>query len=734
MRFEKRLWALGNVFTLLVVLLSLRLVYWQMARGDLLSPVLFDPVVAAGRYAGGLKSVRQDPGETIKLISADPALTSLQDLPQPVIQRTVDLLGTITRGSIYDRAGRLLAFDRIEEDGNRTRFYNEPSLAPVIGYVSGLRTGIAGLEYTYNETLLGLNRLDAQISRMVKEPVTGSDLVLTLDSGLQQAAEEALAGHSGTVVILDGESGAVLAMASLPRFDPNRILEPGYVEELTSECDEAACAAPFLNRAVQALYTPGSTWKTVTLIAGLDSGRLAPERVFDFGEPRQGPDGPYYVYEVEGGVIPDPNHREAQLSLELSYAKSANAAFARIADELPPEVLIEYATRLGLHAPDRERFPVELPALSSQVAAEVDRLYESRLLRAATGIGQGELLVTPLDMARLVLAVLNRGDMPTPHLVAEIRHPSGEVSPGPLVEQVVPGVMKPETASLVREMMIAVVEQGSGRKAQVPGLVVGGKTGTAQVGGDRLPHAWFTGFAEADGRSVVIAVLVEHSGEGSQVAAPIFAQLAQAALLQPAQAAPEERPEDSPPGPTPTAVLEPTPTPAPSPDEQEPPPAEEGGVPLPDIPYDPGKVDFTEVARQSCPGIKDGPVGTGQFVWPSVYQALSGGDFREGHPGLDLSAPQGTAVYAADTGQVVFAGWSGAIGYGNAIVIDHGNGFITLYAHLSQVSKHCGAKVQAGDLIGLSGNTGNSGGPHLHFEVRVPGGYLNPLKVLPIPN
>src|SRR5690606_30672793 len=100
--------------------------------------------------------------------------------PQPVIQRTVDLLGTITRGSIYDRAGRLLAFDRIEEDGNRTRFYNEPSLAPVIGYVSGLRTGIAGLEYTYNETLLGLNRLDAQISRMVKEPVTGSDLVLTL--------------------------------------------------------------------------------------------------------------------------------------------------------------------------------------------------------------------------------------------------------------------------------------------------------------------------------------------------------------------------------------------------------------------------------------------------------------------------------------------------------------------------------------------------------------------------
>src|SRR5690606_33134288 len=107
----------------------------------------------------------------------------------------------------------------------------------------------------------------------------------------------------------------------------------------------------------------------------------------------------------------------------------------------------------------------------------------------------------------------------------------------------------------------------------------------------------------------------------------------------------------------------------------------------------------------------------------SQYQALSGTDFKEGHPGIDLSAPEGTPVFATDAGLVIFAGWTGGIGYGNAVLIDHGNGYRSLYAHLSQVSTHCGAKVDQGKLIGLAGDTGNSSGPHLHFEVRVPGGY-----------
>jgi murein DD-endopeptidase MepM/ murein hydrolase activator NlpD len=155
------------------------------------------------------------------------------------------------------------------------------------------------------------------------------------------------------------------------------------------------------------------------------------------------------------------------------------------------------------------------------------------------------------------------------------------------------------------------------------------------------------------------------------------------------------------------------------------------GIFTPEILRDPNKKDIT-AADPSCADLRDMPQATGEFIWPSQYEALSGGNFREGHPGFDLASPPGTPVYAADTGLVVFAGWSG-IGYGNVILIEHGNGFRTLYAHLSQISTHCGAKVEKAQIIGLSGQTGNSTGPHLHFEVRVPGGYIDPVRVLPVP-
>jgi murein DD-endopeptidase MepM/ murein hydrolase activator NlpD len=155
------------------------------------------------------------------------------------------------------------------------------------------------------------------------------------------------------------------------------------------------------------------------------------------------------------------------------------------------------------------------------------------------------------------------------------------------------------------------------------------------------------------------------------------------------------------------------------------------GLLTPEIVRDPSKKDIT-AENPSCADLKDMPQATGEFIWPSQFGALSGGNFREGHPGFDLAAPPGSAVYAADTGLVVFAGWTG-IGYGNTVMIDHGNGFRTLYAHLSQVSTYCGAQVEKGKVIGLSGDTGNSTGPHLHFEVRVPGGYINPVRVLPVP-
>jgi len=702
-----------DAFILILVLISIRLIYWQMLRGNELQPT--------GLASGGL-----DGGSV--------SLGNLQALPQPMIQRLRDQLATITRGSIYDRNGRLLAAEQVDAQGDPVRFYTEPSLAPVIGSVSGLGIGISGLEHAFNGQLLGQNSLAASYNRMLHLPVTGDDLILTIDSSLQRKAEEALAGRAGSVTVLDAQTGAILAMASLPRFDPNRFLETGYLSGLQAGCNGSAqCNAPLLNRATQALYSPGSTWKTVVLIAALDSGQVSPSTVFDFGEPLQGAGGPYYVYRVDGSVIADPNHTEARLSLELSYAKSANAAFARIGNEMPPAVMLDYAARFGFSAPAGQHFPFEFDSSPAQLANDVKSLYKNNLLRAVTAIGQGELLASPLNMAMVVLAVYNNGELPLPYLVVGERDPQGSQAVIQPERVVIHKTMKPETAQIVRKMMESVVKQGSGAKAAITGVVVGGKTGTAQVGGDQPAHAWFIGFAQQAERAVVVVVMIENGGEGSQVAAPIFAKIAADALR--VVGAPVQEPLPAPTQALPTAtqkpaVSAPSITPAAKAVTPAPPPAIPG-IPAPDIPYPPGTVDFTE-RDASCPGSPKGVVGSGKFIWPSVFQSISGDVFKAGHPGIDLALPTGSVVYAADGGLVMFAGWS-SLGYGNTIVIDHGNGYKTLYAHLTQVSQYCGAKVNSGQVIGLSGSTGNSLGPHLHFEVRVPGGYLNPLKVLSMP-
>jgi penicillin-binding protein A len=744
MTLEKRIWNIGHLVAILLLVLSVRIVYWQMVRGTDLTPLALNPVAVAANYPRGSQTGSSSP--TVDSPEGGGQIANLQSLPQPVIQRTMDLLSTITRGSIYDRSGRLLAYDGENESGERIRFYTEPSLAHVIGYTSGLRTGISGLELTYNDILFGLNRLDSRFAQLLHQPITGNDIFLTIDSQIQRAAEIALQGHAGSIVVMDGQSGAVLALANAPRFDPNLILNEGYLADLIESCGDAPeCRAPLLNRAAQGAYAPGSTWKTVTLIGALDTGQVSPATVFDFGQPVRSPSGTYFVYEVDGGIIPDPNHREARLDLELSYAKSANAAFARLGDEMPPDVLVDYAARLGFSRSQAERYPLEIDYTPSVLANDVNSLTENNLLRAVTAIGQGELLTSPLNMGMITLAVLNEGNLPIPYFVESIREPGGRTSNGPALGQVIGGIMKPETAETVRQMMIAVVEKGSASRARVAGLTTGGKTGTAQVGGSQLPHAWFTGFAENNERTVVIVVLLENAGEGSLEAAPVFAELAKVALGalgQPVEevlpellptARPPEEPSIETPTPTPALTLEETPQDTP-PAEPTPTPTENPfpGIPTPEIYRDPSKVDLT-AGSASCVVTREGVEGTGTFIWPSQYQALSGGDFKVGHPGLDLNAPNGSAVYAADTGVIIFAGWTGAVGYGNAILIDHGNGYQTLYAHLSQVSTHCGAKVDQGKLIGLSGNTGNSTGPHLHFEVRVPGGYINPLRVLPTP-
>lgn len=497
MTLERRAWIIARGMAVLLVLASLQGVYWQLWRGRALQPVVLDPVDAAREYA----RLRGEP----VVDSQDEQLLGLVDLPQPVIQRTVQMLSGIQRGTIYDRAGTLLAEDQ-GVPGNYRRIYYEPSLAHVIGYTSALRTGINGLEASYNDSLLGFDRLDTEIDRVMHRPFRGSSLVLTIDNRIQKAAAQALDGRPGAVIVLDGHSGAVLAMTSTPSYDPNLISTPGYIASLSE--------GELVNRATQGLFTPGSTYKMVTLITALETGRVEPDTVIDFGEPRKTAEGRiYYVYEVDGGQIIDPNHEQSRLDITQSFVYSANITFAKIGNEMDPDVMIEYAARMGFSEENyTRRFPVELPVSVPQLANDLDSIRTNNLLRAHTAYGQGELLTTPLNMAMIVQAVVNEGTVPIPYLVESIRSPQNEILRATPNGRTTRELMSAETANQVKDMMIAAVQHTYQDGMVGPGILAGGKTGTAQLDGNLEPHSWFVGFAEQGDWNVVIAVLLEHGG------------------------------------------------------------------------------------------------------------------------------------------------------------------------------------------------------------------------------
>jgi peptidoglycan glycosyltransferase len=559
MTLERRIWHIGIALVLLLLLISCRMAYWHLAKGPAYRPNASHaiangdeetreggatetavtatlgvatqmPEAMLGETPGAVPTSlpTETPRHPIRPIGTpEPTMPSTKTpIPTATPTPTIDV-AAITRGTIYDRNGCRLAHDVEDKDGKPFRFYTEPSLAHIVGYLSGLRIGVTGIEKTYDSTLLGLDQPERPAGQLLR----GNDVYLTIDSYVQRAAAQALAGKVGAIVVLDARTGAVLAMASSPTFDPNRILDPDYARELEN-CDGSTnCRQVLFNRAAQGRYTPGSTWKTVTLIAALETGQVSRETVFDFGPPLRDKNGRiYYVYTVDGFSIVDPNHQEQQLDLVRSFAVSANAAFARIGDEMPADVLVDYAARLGFSRRDGSPPPIEIDASAARLAIDPQSLYTDSPLRASTAIGQGELLASPLSLALVTMAVVNDGDVPAPHLTLSVVDPAGKLLISEPNGYWLRGTMRPETAALVRELMIQVVRNGTGARANVSGFVVGGKTGTAQVGDDLAPHAWFTGFVQGDERAIVITVIIENGGAGSQAAAPLFAQVADAAM------------------------------------------------------------------------------------------------------------------------------------------------------------------------------------------------------------
>jgi peptidoglycan glycosyltransferase len=427
------------------------------------------------------------------------------------------------RGLIRDRAGTVLASNKKDKNGEPYRVYRDVSMSQVIGYASRF-FGTAGLERTYDAELTGLISPDAVADALRKfqtEPYDPQDLTLSISLPLQRAAVRGLGSDKGAVVMLDPKTGQVLALASTPTYNASTIANPATGQDAFAALQKNA-AQPLLPRATQGRYVPGSVFKIVTEFAGLGSGASTPATTFA-QQPAAEKNGllvsGFRVHEHPG--VP-------AISLDLLHATevSSNIFFALVGLKTSGEKLADWAGRLGFGAP----IPFELPTAPSQVTnggGSAGGGFSDRVEIANASYGQAETLVTPLQMALVAATVANGGVEMKPYLVTAFSSTkSGKRTIGP---QQLHDVVSPNITNAIRDAMVQAVEGDLGRQfttgAQIPGVTVAGKSGTAELGGSGEPHSWFIGFAPAENPKVAIAVLVEQGGRGAERAAPLAGQL-----------------------------------------------------------------------------------------------------------------------------------------------------------------------------------------------------------------
>jgi peptidoglycan glycosyltransferase len=423
------------------------------------------------------------------------------------------------RGAIRTADGVVLARSVPAGPGRYRRIYPSGELAAhAVGYFSA-RYGRTGVESAMNETLLG-KRTFASFADLVAAssgvPVRGNDVVLTIDSKVQRAAQEALAGRRGAVVAIDPRTGAVLALASNPTYAPSAI------EKEFGRYQAAGADAPLVNRATKSLYPPGSTFKVVTLAGGFASKVCTPETVYPAPASMQ----------IGGGKVSNfKGVGFAPSTVEQATARSINTVFGQIGAQIGADRLVKQADAFGFDAVP----PIETGAAKSRMTRP-DQMTEWMTAWAACGQPvsnrPGKVIgpvATPLQMALVAAGVGNNGVVMKPYLVGSIADPTGRVlaatSAAPWTT-----ATSPTDAATVKAMMINAVENGSGRRAKVPGIPTAGKTGTAEPGKNEQTHAWFIGFAPADRPTVAIAIILENAGVGGEEAAPAARQVFEAAL------------------------------------------------------------------------------------------------------------------------------------------------------------------------------------------------------------
>jgi peptidoglycan glycosyltransferase len=373
---------------------------------------------------------------------------------------------------------------------------------------------------------------DQLLVRRLSDYVTGRQpeggrVVLTLSAAAQKAALAGLAGHRGAAVALDPRTGAVLAMVSTPSYDPNRLSSHNgtkirsYYEALQADDGD-----PLLNRAVQQTYPPGSTFKVITSAAALSSGKFTPDSRIPSPRELDLPQTDKNLKNFGGESCGDGKTS----TLADAFRISCNTAFGGLGMTLGGDKVREQAEKFGFGDND-----LQVP---TRIARSVFPDSLSKPQEAQAAIGQYDVRVTPLQMAMVAAGVANGGDVMKPYLVREVQGPdlSRLSTTEPSVYR--SDAISREVADQLTAMMELVVNGGTGRSAQIPGVRVAGKTGTAQHATGEAPHAWFIGFAPADDPQVAVAVVVEDGGSagseatGGRVAAPIARNIMRAVLGQ----------------------------------------------------------------------------------------------------------------------------------------------------------------------------------------------------------
>jgi penicillin-binding protein A len=407
----------------------------------------------------------------------------------------------IKRGIIRAADGTVLAANRkLSGDRWGRRYPTGELFAHPVGFTS-LDRGRTGLEDYYNDPLTG-RRNDAigALERLLGPQDVGDDLRTALSPRAQETAYQGLGGRNGAVVALDVETGAVRVLAANPSYNPN----------------DPATAKTF-NRATQGRFPPGSTMKTVTATAALDTGKFTPDSTIDGANNQV----------ISGTPLQNFGGEDfGEITLTDALTNSVNTAWASIGEKLGRATMAEYMKRFGFYEDPPMDYPDEqmLPSGETGPAGRLLSPTSGRIDVGRMAIGQDKLLVTPLQMATVAQTIANGGMRMKPRLVENVVDPDGRTVDEPLPEEA-ERVMSEKTATELQGMMRNVVEQGTGQAARLEGVDVAGKTGTAEVG-DGTDDLWFIGFTD----KVAVCAMLERQtgGTGGADAAPIAAEVLRA--------------------------------------------------------------------------------------------------------------------------------------------------------------------------------------------------------------